>query len=334
MDDQNSNPDNNLPTSPPPGPTPADGFTSIPSQSPPLDNPFPADPNSFNQPPPSPPVEAPQDTSPPQAPQEPNPQSSFNQIPSPATPTPQPPLDNNNTLADLTPLAQDNPAPPPQPPVENPIPTFLDQSPQNTQPADLANQSAALNQVLNNPAPNPTPITGWGDVPNNPAPTPISSEPAPTDLSQLTGSAEQNSPTPDVFVPPASAPAENVVVPAMSPDPEAVGSVATGSPKTTKLLIGGGIVVVLLVLGASSYFILGIGKNNDSNTPESTQSLPAQQAPLTNPPRQVIAPPPTPEPSEEASESGSLGSLTSEGTASASATPTSAIERLRQRQGQ
>lgn len=325
MDNQNSNSDNNPPPTPPPlGPTPADGFTSLPSQAPPADT---SAPNSFNQPPPPAaappaPVEPSQEPTPPVTPtQDFNPQSSFNQIPS---------LDPN--LTNTMPPAQDNPATPPPPPVENPIPTFLDQTPQNSQPADLANQAAALNQVLNNPAPVTPPTTGWGDIPNTPTP-PISSEPAPTDLSQLTGSAEQNSPPPDVFVPPAT-PAENLVIPAMSPNPEAVGTAAPSSPKMTKLLIGGGVVVVLLVVAASAYFILGIGKNDDSSTPESTQSLPAQQAPLTNPPRQVIAPPPLPEPSEEASESGSLGSLTTGGTASASANPTSAIERLRQRQGQ
>lgn len=187
------------------------------------------------------------------------------------------------------PLPEQNP--PVVPPVEEPV------NPESTNPL-----IGSINTAT--PQAGPAPL---GPVPTN--------EPAPTDLSQLTGNGDQP-PPPEVYVPPVTSP-ENLVLPSTPTSPEAISTASNHSTLMPKLLIGGGVVVVILVTVASAYFILGIGKPAQNPSPA---SLPAQQAPLTNPPP-ALSPPPTPEAAVSASP-----------TASASASPSSAIERLRQRQ--
>lgn len=219
-----------------------------------------------------------------------------------------------------------------QNPDSTPVPTFpLPDTPQPGEPSNFNSQPPAnlaptdINAALNLPVGQ----INTSDVSSNPSnPPSISAEPAPTDLSQLTGSGEQ--PPPDVYVPPVSSP-ENLVVPAPSSHPESI-NVAHNSPKKSLLLIIGGGIIVLIVSAASAYFILGIGK---PATPAPQTSLPAQQA-LTNPPKQIAATPQptaieTSNPDATASGNTTLGSLTSD-SSSPSAKPASALDRLRQRQ--
>lgn len=252
------------------------------------------------------------------------------------TPT-SPPTDPNQwNISANPPPSFVSPAQTPQEPGENspPVPTFpLPDTPQpggispnlNLQPP--ANSAPTdINAALNLPVGQ----INTSDVSSNTSNSPsISAEPAPTDLSQLTGSGEQ--PPPDVYVPPISSP-ENLVIPAPSSHPESINASTHKSSIKTKLLIIGGVIIILIVSAASAYFILGIGK---PATPPPQTSLPAQQA-LTNPPKQVAATvQPTPvitsNPDATASGNTTLGSLTSD-SSSPSAKPASALDRLRQRQ--
>lgn len=101
-----------------------------------------------------------------------------------------------------------------------------------------------------------------------------------------------------------------------------------GFPKQMLLV---GAVVLLIVVAASAYFILGVGKSGE----EQQNSLPAEQAPLTNPPRTVL-PSPAAQPSQASTSSASFGNL--QGAAPQTSTSSgqsgsSALELLRQRQG-
>lgn len=166
-----------------------------------------------------------------------------------------------------------------------------------------------------------------------------SGEAGPTDLSHLMGSSVGGEATPPqpapvattlMSSPPAGseAPANPQPADANSGVSQAVTSAPSGGfPKLILLALG---MVLLVVVAASAYFILGVGSSGE----EQQTSLPAEQAPLTNPPRTVLPPPAvSPVPSTP---SASFGNL--EGSVPPPSTPSgqsgsSALELLRQRQG-
>ena len=221
----------------------------------------------------------------------------------------------------IPPFPSNEPSMPPAP-SNPPMPTFV--SPTGQSPTEASsNSTSALPPFLDPntsaaPPADPSNILG----PNSMGPLP-SSEPAPTDLSQLTGNTEQP-PPPDIYVPAVSNP-ENLVVPtnssAESMKPEGGRS---GHGLLPKLLIGIGIIVVLAVAGASAYFILGIGKPT-----EPTTSVPAQtdQSALTNPPTPAAVPTAQPTTDPAATDSASLGDLNPQPTDSGS----SALDLLKSR---
>lgn len=235
----------------------------------------------------------------------------------PVSPSPLQTLPNN--------FSQDPFAQAPNPVQSNPppIPTFpLPGNVPIETPQQAGAELSAVGQIdtaglPQNPMSNPAPQISMSNNPalNNP-------EPAPTDLSQLTGNNDQQ-PPPDVYIPPVSSP-ENLVVPsAPSASADSVKAPNGHSSKKGLFFIIGAILILLVVSSASAYFFFGIGK---SRSPEPA-SVPAEQAPLTTPP-QPLEPSPTPEATESAVQS-SLGGLTP----SPSPSGLSAIERLKQRQG-
>lgn len=140
---------------------------------------------------------------------------------------------------------------------------------------------------------------------------------APTDLSHLMGNSESTQPPP--------AEPEIVVVPQMN-TPEVPTIPTEGKTGIPKWVIGLGVGLLIVVIGASAYFILGIGQ-----TPKNT-SLPAVEPPKVT---QQAAPAPvvTPQPQQAATGSANFGELQGSGTApqaSASSTPNS-FDRLKAR---
>src|SRR5258708_4065115 len=105
-------------------------------------------------------------------------------------------------------------------------------------------------------APNPPAMPIITD--NSTTPPPLTTtEPAPTDLSQLTGSGNEP-PPPDIYTPQVAS--DNLVVPSPSPIPESVPATEKKGNLTKILIVVGGLLVLLGVTAASAYFILGIGK--------------------------------------------------------------------------
>ncbi|MDO8619250.1 MAG: hypothetical protein Q7R49_04890 [Candidatus Daviesbacteria bacterium] len=179
-----------------------------------------------------------------------------------------------------------------------------------------------------NPAPTEAPVSDFS-AQNLYAPTPPdqygnpqATESAPTDLSHLidptvstTDALEPTIPQPDTLVTPDG----NETVPNLTPE--------TQSKQIPKWVIGVAIGILIIVVGASAYFILGIGQ-----TPQQSTSLPATQQPLQAPPtpRATILPNSTPAPATTSAGPASFGALQS----TPSASPTSAADLLRQRQQQ
>lgn len=167
----------------------------------------------------------------------------------------------------------------------------------------------------------PPPIDSGGTL--QAVPQTIASESAPTDLSHLIGNSqpEENSPQQSTL--------ETLVAPPINTVPDVPTTPQVEHKGIPKWLIGVGIGLFLLVVGASAYFILGIGQAPD------TTSIPATQAPKTT---QQIKPPallPTPVSQPAATGSASFdqlqgGSAGGQATSSGSTT----IDTLRQRQQQ
>lgn len=172
----------------------------------------------------------------------------------------------------------------------------------------------------------------------SPMPDSGTGEAGPTDLSHLmNGStpAEITTPAPQTLAPDSTQP---VVPDGQNSKPGDVnqgGSQVVTTPPSGgfpkwAILVGG--VVLILVLAASAYFILGVG-----STPEQTTSLPAEQAPLTNPPRTILPAQATPTPMAATPSAGtsSFGALQggSQPATSSGQSGSSALELLRQRQG-
>lgn len=157
------------------------------------------------------------------------------------------------------------------------------------------------------PSPEPFQLGQIGSVPEAP-PQPI--ETAPTDLSQLTGGSEPQS----IYTPPVSQPETLIVPPTAEPTTLQADGGSGGIPKW--LWIVGG-VLLLVVIGASSYFILGIGKAPEQPNP------PVQ-------PQQTLITPPSPSPivTQPPSASDSAGFNSAGG----QTTATSAADLIKQRQ--
>ena len=129
---------------------------------------------------------------------------------------------------------------------------------------------------------------------------PAATDNAPTDLSHLIGGDEQ-SPGNGVYTPPVAADQNPAVTPVQTPTAAEGEAPPPGKHlNLTKVLLVAGIPIILIVAALSAYLILGVGQQA---APEST-SLPVEQttqtqAPLTNPPQQIVAPSPAaiPDPS-------------------------------------
>ncbi len=203
------------------------------------------------------------------------------------------------------------------------IPTFLTPTDPNTSPLIDTSQIPT--------APPGIPIDPNAGQLINPLASPDTEpqEPAPTDLSQLTGNSNDQQPNPEVYTPSVSS-TENLVVPVPTP-----GASTTNPndhhhkfPKLLIFLLGG--VVLLVVIGASAYFILGLGRNISAPI-----SKPAEvtQPPLTNPPSQVQAQASTPA-AELTSPNPIASGATNFGSVAATSAPKagSAFDLLRQKQ--
>ncbi len=216
------------------------------------------------------------------------------------------------------------PPAPVTPPVPEPVPTF-------TPPSIPTTPNFGESPVSPSPAPagsDASSVPSWApttDNSTNPVVAgPIPTEAMPTDLSNLMGNTPPAVTTTETAQP-------SVVIP--TPSPEANQVVTSGSKGFPKIVLILGAVLILIAIGASAYFILGVG--NSSSLPS---SVPAeeQQQPLTNPPKQLV---PSVEPVQTGTGSGTLGnpsgSLTVTPTpiktATNSAQPGSALELLRSR---
>lgn len=150
-------------------------------------------------------------------------------------------------------------------------------------------------------------------------------ESAPTDLSHLVGGVLGADPSAGVLsTAPDSQPNVVVPTPVAQDTPQVVTNNSSGFPKWI-LAVGG--VVMLLVIGVSAYFILGVGKS------EETTSIPAEQQSLTNPPQAILptAVPTLPIATTSAATFGSLEGGNQATTSANSFSGTSALERLRQK---
>jgi len=175
------------------------------------------------------------------------------------------------------------------------------------------------------PSPATSPLDKpWETTPVNPAQpswmmntqttnTPLSStEAAPTDLSHLISDNQQEStPVPT---------AENLVAPSTGVTPEVPNLPTETHTGIPKWLIGLGIGLLIIVLGASAYFILGIGQSKE------TTSLPATTTPQVKPPLPIATASAQPSPTTTTDSAG-FGQI--EGNAPSA---TSAADLIRQRQ--
>ena len=138
-------------------------------------------------------------------------------------------------------------------------------------------------------------------VPATPAPGPAAPAPtenAPTDLSHLIAGDESqpSQPMGNVYTPPVASDQPQGNVP-QTPATSTEGGSAAPPEKhlnLTKVLLVAGIPIILIVAALSAYLILGVGR---AAPEEDTTSLPVEQtapvqAPLTNPPQQIVAPSP------------------------------------------
>ncbi len=191
--------------------------------------------------------------------------------------------------------------PPPTPSSLGDQPTFQPTSPPSWSPQPLSDQPMTEQNVTQ-------------------------TEPAPTDLSHLINNNGSTTPLADqpMSAPSTNGGAETLVAPSNgTPDvPTLPTEDHKGFPKWT---IGVGIGLLIIVVGASAYFILGIGQ------PKTTTSVPAETAPVS----QQVKPPapiPTPvaQPTPVATGSANFGQLQGSGTQQA----TSAADLIRQRQQQ
>jgi hypothetical protein len=158
-----------------------------------------------------------------------------------------------------------------------------------TPPADPAAMQAPIQPDQAAAAPTASPLPDMGPVEN-----------APTDLSHLiAGDETAPSQTNGVYTPPVAADQNLNMAPASATPQSAEGDAPPPGKhlNLTKVLLVAGIPIILIVAALSAYLILGVGQANPTPTDET--SLPVEetqqtQAPLTNPPAQIVAPSPVP----------------------------------------
>lgn len=316
MDNQNDRPNPNPSPAPTPQPEPpiSDPMQPASPWTPPVQTPDPWTPPPQSEPAPLP---LNPDPTPPEPPKDPS--SDFNSHWTPPLPQSAPDTStawsapNPNPAQTPTwtpPITQTDAVPPqtPQPPAASPLDNPWG-SPSQPPPLD-GSQTPTQPSWMN------TPTMTSPDQPISAAPM----ESAPTDLSHLI-SGNNNASAEGV-----AAPAETLVVPsAPTANPEVPNLPTDAHKGIPKWVIGLGIGLLLLVLGASAYFILGIGQ-----PAKPTTSIPAttENAEVKPP---VPASAPTSQPNTEPAASGSNNFGEFEGNG-APPQATSAADLLRQRQ--
>lgn len=177
---------------------------------------------------------------------------------------------------------QSQPYPAPQAPVD-PVPTW--------------SAPAPVEPISTQPAPEPAPVQ------QAPEPAPSQLESAPTDLSHLISNNAQ----PEMQSTPS--PSDTLVVPPVSNPAVDTPNLPIEHKGIPKWLIGVGAGLLIIVIGASAYFIMGVGQPTD------TTSLPATESTQSN---QISTPAPiiTPIPQSDNSGTSNFGDL------GGSATPT------------
>ena len=250
-----------------------------------------------------------------------DPNSSNNLNPNPTTPSfgaPPfaPPPSSPTPTWPATPSSPPSP-PPVNSPLDNPFGATAQSpaiGPQQSQPTWVPNPAPPNPPVS---LPEQTPLPSGIEpvpVPSGTEPAPIQSEQAPTDLSHLI----TNNPVPT---------SETLVMPsqASGPIPDVPTIPSENHKGIPKWLIGVGASLLIIVIGASAYFILGIGQPKQTTT-----SVPAEVSKQTvKAPLPIATPVPQPT-APAATESANFGQLQGSQTKQA----TSAADLLKQRQQQ
>lgn len=231
--------------------------------------------------------------------------------PIPSTPLPASPLPPTNTWPATTAPTESIPTftPPPSPIPTNPV-SIQTEEPKPISPLDNPWGTQATNTTQPSWTTTTADATQQNTLPN------ASLETAPTDLSHLIGnnhSSEQSTvQAPESLVVPST--------PAPNPDIPTIPETHKGIPKWL-LGLGGGLLI--LVIGASAYFILGIGQPSRETT-----SLPAAtKTAEVKPPPPIATPAPQPSAQPVATSSANFGQLGGSGNTQA----TSAADLLRPR---
>lgn len=201
-----------------------------------------------------------------------------------AAPPPLSPLDNPLGVSSQPPAIDSismSPAMPTEPITQDPpAPTFIPTPSPSATPTSVESSGFSWS----NPTPTTPPISEPAvTIPSQPA-SPIGgpTEPAPTDLSHLVSNSSEPS---GIYVPPISQP-ETLVTPPNNGGTEIPNVPTENQGKgIPKWVIGVGVALLLVVVGASAYFILGVGKTTPQ--PESTPATETNQQTLTPPPLQV-----------------------------------------------
>lgn len=234
----------------------------------------------------------------------------------PVNPVPTPTVPAASMWGGQPDLSVNPPVPVTPTPVVEPVPTFTIPTTPIVPPSPIPTTPNFGENPISVPVPVP-PASAEPDASSVPtwAPTSENSEAMPTDLSNLMGN------TPPAVATTTEAAQPSVVIPTPSPETNQV--VTSGSHGFPKIVLILGAVLILIAIGASAYFILGVG--NSASLPA---SVPAEEKSLTNPPKQIV---PTVAPVETATGSATLGNPVPTTVATNSAQPGSAIELLRSR---
>ncbi len=192
------------------------------------------------------------------------------------------------------PTAQTSPWSPPQPIPTQPQPTSTFTAPTTSSPIanpwGVPTQASAIDTT--------SPVTP-------PAQAPYQPENAPTDLSQLIAGSNTAPAEPNLQT--SAAPETLVVSQSNAETPEVPTLPTQGRSGIPKWLIGVGAGLLLVVIGASAYFILGIGQG-----PKTTTSVPAvtqTSTPTVKPPAPIATQVPQPTAPPESTSSASFGQL-------------------------
>ena len=244
-----------------------------------------------------------------------------------------PPLDTAGSTNSVQPQ---NPAIPEGPtafPAEQPVGSVpqapIPEMPSQTTPSpEMPGQQGTLDlsSLQSNSGSPENPLPAQPEQPVTPLPDMGPQENAPTDLSHLIAGDESHHQPGDVYAPTVAQDQNPAVSPVQSPTATDGSTPPPGKHlNLTKVLLVAGIPIILIVAALSAYLILGIGKPAAPDTTNQT-SLPVeqtkQQAPLTNPPQQIIAPSPVsiPEPQTQG-----VGLTGTENSASGAALPKGSV---------